>query len=161
MPSRTISDHDGICAALCLVELNGNYLTDFNIQILTASFHKMTQRQCPAFNGTLDYLGIRFTRRPNTSRSPIFLIEFFLLAFFLLRSHSVDCSARHRDLRKQDSGFAEGAALYDACAFPDGDKLTGGKCGVFLDESKRPTDLNVGGCSSAEAEVQPGIAGGE
>src|ERR1022692_1732833 len=64
-------------------------------------------------------------------------------------------------MHREDSGFAEGASLYDAYAFPDGDKLTGGKCGVLLDESEGPMDLNVGGCCSAPAEVQTGIAGGE
>jgi hypothetical protein len=64
-------------------------------------------------------------------------------------------------LQKEDSGFAEGASFYDAYAFPDGDKLTGGKGGVLLDEPEGPMDLNVGGCRSAEAEVQPGIAGGK
>ena len=64
-------------------------------------------------------------------------------------------------MHREDSGFAEGAALYDAYALSDGDKLTGGKCGVFLDKSEWPMDLNVGGCRSTEAEVQTGIAGGE
>src|ERR1035437_7331940 len=61
----------------------------------------------------------------------------------------------------EDSGFAEGAALYDAFTFADGDELTGGKCGVLLDKSEGPMDLNIGGCRSAEAEVQTGIAGGK
>jgi hypothetical protein len=64
-------------------------------------------------------------------------------------------------LQKEVSGFAEGASPYDAYAFPDGDKLTGGKGGVFLDEPEGPMDLNVCGCRRAEAEVQPGIAGGK
>jgi hypothetical protein len=61
----------------------------------------------------------------------------------------------------EDSGLAEGAALYDACAFPYGDKLIGSKRGVFLDESERPMDLNIGGCRSTEAEVQTGITCGK
>jgi hypothetical protein len=64
-------------------------------------------------------------------------------------------------MHREDSGFAECASLHDAYAFPDGDKLTGGKCGVLLDEPEGPMDLNVGGCRSAEAEVQTGIAGGK
>jgi len=54
---------------------------------------------------------------------------------------------------RQGSGFVEGASLYDAFAFPDGDKMTGGKRVVLLDESEGPMDLNVSGGCGAEAEV--------
>src|ERR1019366_2277883 len=66
-----------------------------------------------------------------------------------------------RDWRMEDSGSSEGAALYDACALSDGDKLTGGKRGILLDEAEGPMNLDVGGCRGAEAEVQAGIVGGE
>jgi len=64
-------------------------------------------------------------------------------------------------LQKEDSGCAEGTSPYDAYAFSDGNKLTGGKRRVFLDKAEGPTDLNVGSCRSAEAKVQTGIARGK
>jgi hypothetical protein len=55
----------------------------------------------------------------------------------------------------------ESASVYDADTLSNREELTGSKCGIFLDKTKRPMNLNVCCSRCTKAEVEMRIVGGE